>query len=414
LKQEDLRKYAELAIKVGVNLQPGQPLVIGYALRQVLPEHIEFARTLTEVAYEVGAKFVQIDWGDERWLRETVRNGSLETLEARARWQAEWVEQLAKEGAAFIAIPSPDPDLYKGIDLSRVTAATRAVAKAFQPFNQRRTNDDYAWTLVSAPTQAWANKVYPELPEDERVEAMWRDILICARAVGENPVADWKAHLDNLGKRSAWLNHLGIKRLHYKAPGTDLTIEMPETHFWTSALKDTPNGVPFVANIPTEEVYSVPLKTGVHGVVSSTMPLNHNGNLIEGLQLRFENGRIVEYSAKTGQDALRNIIESDEGSHYLGEVALVPVDSPISKLNRLFYNTLYDENASCHLAIGSSYPLIQGGRNIPHQEWEKYGLNDSLVHVDFMMGSAHLDIDAETRAGETVPIFRKGQWATTL
>lgn len=411
---EQLKKYAELAIKVGVNLQPGQNLVIGYGIRQVLPEHIEFARLLVEAGYDAGAKFVQVDWGDEWWLRETVRRGSLETLEARAKWQASWVEQLASEGAAYLAIPAANPDLYAGVDSDRVAAANRVMAAPFRPFNDKRTNNQYSWALLSAPTQAWANKVYSELPESERVEALWKGILACARADGENPVAVWKEHLANLQKRGKWLNGLQIRKLHYRSSGTDLSIEMPETHFWTAALQDTADGVPFVANIPTEEVYSAPLKTGVNGTVTSTMPLNHNGALIEGIHLRFKEGRIVEYSAKSGQDALRNIIEADEGSHYLGEAALVSVDSPIASMGRLFYNTLFDENASCHLAIGKAYPLIAGGHDLARSEWEQHGLNESLMHVDFMIGSADLDIDAETKDGKTVPIFRAGKWTQTV
>lgn len=411
MKQVDLRKYAELAVRVGVNLQPGQNLVIGFGIRQVLPEHIEFARVLTEVAYEAGAKFVQIDWGDEHWLRQTIQHGSLETLEARAKWQASWVQKLADEGAAYIAIPSPDPNLYAGVPLDRVNEATRSVASSFQAFNKRRTNDEYAWTLVSAPTQAWADQVYPELPTDKRIEAMWHDILKCARASGENPVADWKEHLATLSERSAWLNSLNIRKLHYQSEGTDLTIEFSDKHYWTSAGHDTPQGVTFVANIPTEEVYSVPLKNGINGTVTSKMPLNHNGSIIDGIQLTFESGRIVKYSAHKGQDALAHIIESDEGSHFLGEVALVPVKSPISEMGRLFYNTLYDENASCHLAIGEAYPLIEGGHDLPRSEWEKSGLNESIVHVDFMIGSTDLNITAVTSTGEEVAIFRQGNWA---
>ncbi len=412
--REQLKKYAELAVKVGVNLQPGQNLVIGYGIRQVLPEHIEFARLLVEAGYDAGAKFVHVDWGDEWWVRETVRRGSLETWEARARWQVQWVEQLAKEGAAYIALPATDPDLFKGVDPARVEAATRANSAVFRAFNDKRTNNEYSWALLSAPTQAWADKVFPELPPEERVEALWKAILACARADGDDPIADWKKHLGNLEKRKDWINRLGIRTLHFRGPGTDLTIEFHEAHFWTAALQDTADGVPFVANIPTEEVYSAPLKTGVNGVVSSTMPLNHNGRLIDGIKLRFENGRIVEYSAKTGQDALASIIEADEGSHYLGEVALVPVDSPIAQMGRLFYNTLFDENASCHLAIGRAYPLIEGGHKLDRSEWEKNGLNDSLMHVDFMIGSADLNIDATTKNGQTVPIFRNGKWAETV
>ncbi|WP_026961356.1 aminopeptidase [Alicyclobacillus herbarius] len=414
MDRQQLRKYADLAVRVGVNLQPGQHLVIGYGIRQVLPEHIEFARLLTEAGYDAGAKFVHVEWGDEWWQRETIRRGSLETLEARARWQLQWIEQLAKEGAAYIAIPASNPNLFEGLDASRVTTANRAVASVFRPFNDKRTNDEYSWTLVSAPTQDWADVVYPELPREERLEALWRDILFCARASGDNPIADWQQHIENLKRRSQHLNNLGIRKLHYKAPGTDLTIRLHEKAYFTAALQHTPEGVAFVANMPTEEVYTAPQKDGVDGVVSSTMPLNHNGHLIDGIQLRFENGRIVEYKAKKGQEALRDIIEADEGSHYLGEVALVPVDSPISKLGRLFYNTLFDENASCHLAIGKAYPLVEGGHSLTREQWAEYGLNESLMHVDFMIGSDQLDIDAETADGRTVPLFRGGRWTESV
>lgn len=409
-----LKKYADLAIRVGVNLQQGQNLVIGFGSRQVLPQHIEFARLLTESAYDAGAKFVQVDWGDEWWLRETVRRGSLETLALRAKWQVAWVEQLAKEGAAYIAIPATDPDLYKDVDMARVEAASRAIAQAFRPFNDQRTNGAYSWALVSAPTIEWANKVYADLLPEERYDALWQGILACSRADGENPIQDWKRHLENLKKRSEWLNHQKIRALHYRAPGTDLTIEMPAEHFWTSAAQATPEGVTFVANIPTEEVYSVPLKTGVHGTVASTLPLNHNGQLIEGIQLRFEAGRIVEYTATRGRDVLKSIIEADEGSRYLGEVALVPVDSPIAKMNRLFYNTLFDENASCHLAIGKAYPLVAGGRDLPAEDWSKHGLNQSLMHVDFMIGSDQLMIEATTQQNEMVSIMKQGRWSTIV
>ncbi|MCL6598722.1 MAG: aminopeptidase [Alicyclobacillus macrosporangiidus] len=412
--REQLRKYAELAVKVGVNLQRGQHLVIGYGKRQVYPEHAEFARLLTEVAYEAGARFVEVDWGDEAWIRETVRRGDVATWEARARSRAAWVERLAEEGAAFIAIPASDPDLYSGIDHARVTQFDRTLTSIFKPFNDRRTNDEYSWTLVSAPTQAWANKVFPNLPESERVPALWKAILACARADGDDPLADWQKHLADLRRRADWINGLGIRSLHYKGPGTDLTIEFHPRHFWKAAGSRTPQGVEFVANIPTEEVFAAPLKAGVNGVVSSTMPLNHAGSIIDGIQLRFENGRIVEYHAKVGEDALRSVIESDEGSHYLGEVALVPADSPIARRGVLFYNTLFDENASCHLAIGKAYPLVEGGQSLAQSDWETYGLNDSLVHVDFMIGSDQLDVEATTRDGRTVPILRRGLWAAQV
>lgn len=410
MEREQLRKYAELGVRVGINLQPGQPLVIGYGDRQVLPEHVAFAQMVTEVAYEAGASFVQIDWGDEHWKRQTVAHGSLDWYEARLKWQLEWVERLAKEGAGFLAFPAADPSLYDGLDNDRVTRATRAKDAVFRDFTDRRTNDLYSWTLMSVPTQAWANTVFPELPQGERVEALWQDILLCTRAQGDDPVTAWRGHLKNLANRADWLNNMQIDTLHYSGPGTDLYIKMAKNHYWKSGTGETQAGVPFVANMPTEEVFSAPDRLGVSGTVASTMPLNHNGTLIEGIQLRFEQGRIVEAHAKRGLEGLMRIIDADEGSHFLGEVALVPVDSPISKNGRLFYNTLFDENASCHLAIGKAYALIEGGHSLSFDEWEAHGLNRSMMHVDFMIGSAELDIDAKTLSGSTIPIMRKGRW----
>jgi len=409
---EPLRKYAELIVRVGVNLQPGQPLVIGFGSRQVYPDQVPFARLLAQAAYDAGASYVHIDWGDEWWLRETVKRADLAILRQRAQWQVEWVERLAEMGAAYIAMPASDPALFAGIPRDRVEQAERAVREAFRPFDNERTNDRYRWTLASAPTQAWADAVHPELPREERFEALWRDILQASRATGEDPIADWEQHIANLKRRAAWLNGLKIHALHYRAPGTDLTIELAEGHYFEAAGHPDVKGFRFVANIPTEEVFTAPKKTGVNGTVASTMPLNHGGSLIEGIRLRFENGRIVEYSAEKGEEALKAIIEADEGSHYLGEVALVPVDSPIAQMNRIFYNTLFDENASCHLAIGRAYPLIEGGHELAHEDWEAHGLNDSLMHVDFMIGSPDLDIDAVLQDGRTVPIFRKGRWAS--
>ncbi|MDP9727974.1 MULTISPECIES: aminopeptidase [Alicyclobacillus] len=409
---QQLKKYAELVIRIGVNLQPGENLVIGFASRQVYPEHVEFARCLTEAAYDAGAKFVHVDYGDEWWMRETVKRGSLETLAERAKWQAQWVQKLADEGAAFIAIPASNPYLFDGIERSRVDTASKSIANAFRSFNDRRTNDEYTWCLASAPIQPWADVVFADLPAEERTEALWKAILKAARADGENPIEEWKQHIVNLQKRSQWLNQLNIVELHYRAPGTDLTIGMPDGHYWTAAGKPSQGGVHFVANIPTEEVFSAPHRDRVNGTVTSTMPLVHNGSLIEGIRIRFEAGRIVEYSAEKGEDALRHIIEADEGSHYLGEVALVPVDSPIYQMGRLFYNTLFDENASCHLAIGKAYPLIEGGYQLRRADWNEHGLNDSLMHVDFMIGSPEMNIDVKTKTGQMMPIMVNGKFVS--
>lgn len=410
MDSNSLRKYAEIALRVGVNLQPNQVLVLGYGNRQVWPEQIEFARVVTEVAYEIGARFVQVDWGDEAWMRETVAHADLSLLEERYRWQAQWVEQLAKDGAAYLALPAANPDLYQGIQSERVSTAERAQRSVYQSFTRHRTNDEYSWSLLSVPTQAWADKVFPDLPVGQRLEALWEAIFSCTRVNMADPFAAWQAHLHRLQDRAEWMNKSHIHKLHYKGPGTDLHIEFHPQHFWRAAVTETPDGVQFVPNMPTEEVYAAPLKTGVNGTVRSTLPLNHSGALIEGIELTFADGKIVNYRAESGIEALKSIIETDEGSQYLGEVALVPIDSPIYQNGILFYNTLFDENASCHLAIGMAYPLVEGGRTLPREDWPAKGLNDSLVHVDFMIGSPQLDVDAETVDGTVISILKNGEW----
>lgn len=411
MNEAQLRRYAELAVRIGVNVQEGQPLVIGYWHDPVLPTHAEFARLLVEAGYAAKASFVHVDFGDELYTRETVRHGDMEHYKAYCEWKASWAERMAAEGAAFLRIPAGDPGLFQEVDQARVGAASRIMNQAFDAFNFRRTSGDYSWSLVSAATQPWADKVHPELPPEDRMEALWADILSCARATGADPVSDWNAHRQELRRRAEWLNQLGVRELHYEAPGTDLWIGLPEGNRWSGGGGETNSGIAHVANIPTEEVFTAPHRARVRGVVSSTMPLNLGGSLIEGIRLRFEEGRIVEYSATKGQDALRNVIELDDGSHYLGEVALVPVDSPISERGTIFYNTLFDENASCHLAIGKAYPLIEGGRDLARSEWLSHGLNDSLTHTDFMIGSEHLNITAVTMGGQEAPIFRRGRWA---
>ena len=414
MNENDLRKYADLAVRVGVNLQPGQPLVIGYWSNPVLPELESFARLVVDAGYAAGASFVYVDCGDEWSEREAVRQGDLAIYRRLQDWRAQWVEQMAAAGAAFLRIPAGDPNLFSGVDPRRVSAAQKERNAAFDAFNFRRTSGEYSWSIVAAPTQGWADAVHPELPEAERVEALWQDILYCSRATGADPVADWHAHLQTLRARAQWLTDLRIRELHYEAPGTDLVIELPEGHFFGGGGSDTERGVEHVANIPTEEVFTLPLRTGVRGAVASTLPLNLGGSLVEGIRLRFEGGRIVEFSAARGEEALRGLIETDEGSHYLGEVALVPVDSPISQRGVVFYHTLFDENASCHLAIGKAYPMVEGGRTLPRGEWVSNGINDSIVHTDFMVGSAKLDITGTTKSGQTVPIFRAGHWAEPL
>lgn len=269
------------------------------------------------------------------------------------------------------------------------------------------------WCGAAAPVKGWADAALPDLPEGERMQALWEHILMACRVTGEgDPVAAWKEHLGRLGERTAFLNRSRFTRLHYRAPGTDLTIGLPERHRWISgAGARNSQGVAFCPNLPTEEVFTAPQKDGVNGVVRSTLPLNYAGTLITGMTLRFANGRVVSYSADSGQEVLGGIFDTDEGARFLGEVALVPVTSPIYETGILFYNTLFDENASCHLAVGRPYPIcVEGGGAMSPAEREQAGLNYSSTHVDFMIGSEALDIDGETASGERVPLFRKGMW----
>lgn len=404
--EEKLQKYAELAVKNGINIQKGQTLIITAPVSAV-----DFVRKLTESAYKAGAKHVYFDWDDDALTLMKFKYAPDEALEEFPMWKAKGYEELAENGAAFLYIKTPNPDLLKDIDPKKVSAANKAKAKAMQKVQDYRMKGQASWTIVSVPTPEWANRVFPNLDTDQAVEKLWDTIFKMTRADQEDPVAAWEAHQLQLSEKVDYLNEKNYKKLHYRAPGTDLSIEFPEGYKWNGGGWTSETGPDFIPNIPTEEVFTLPLKTGVNGTVTSTKPLNYSGNLIENLSLTFENGRIVDFSADEGYEILKQLIETDEGSHYLGEVALVPDQSPISQSGLIFFNTLYDENASCHLAIGKAYPsCLKGGSEMTAEELEKIGVNSSLAHVDFMIGSAELDIDGETENGDKEPVFRKGNW----
>ncbi|MGZ3640301.1 MAG: aminopeptidase, partial [Ktedonobacterales bacterium] len=308
----------------------------------------------------------------------------------------------------------PDPAQFKGADQQRLQTALRTAQQALQAFSEAAGRMEHAWLVASVATPAWAQAVYPELPEEEAVAALWANIFSATRMDTPDPVAAWNVHLDELKRHTDQLNRAHFARLHYRAPGTELTIGLPQRHLWESGGSgvQSKRGVTFVPNLPTEEAFTMPQRDGVDGTVHATMPLNYNGQLITGLWATFQGGRIVEYGADEGLDALKSIIETDEGSHYLGEVALVPYGSP-SSFDRPLYNTLFDENAACHVAIGRAYPTnLQGGDAMTPEQLAEAGANHSLTHVDFMIGSDQLDIDGETEAGERVAVFRGGRWAS--
>ena len=402
-----LEKYAELVVKVGVNIQPGQVLIVQSPL-----ETVELTRLIVSKAYEAGAKYVQVEWEDERVTRIRYEKAPADSFGYYPKWQADMMEQLAEGGGAVLHIKVPDPELFRGIDSSKVSTAVKAAAVAKEKYQSYVRNNQVSWSLIKAPTRAWANKVFADLPEEKRLNAMWEAVFQMNRVGSDDPVAAWQEHIGELKKRQEYMNTKRYKRLYYRATGTDLRVEMPEGHLWLGGGDYNESGVYFVANMPTEEIYTMPHRTGVNGTVTSTLPLNLNGRLVEGITLTFKDGKVVEYDAKSGREHLTSLLETDEGASYLGEMALVPYDSPISRLNRVFYNTGVDENASCHFALGSSYPVnIEGGTKLSKEELLAKGANVSLTHVDFMIGSAELEIDGELADGTVEPVFRNGSWA---
>lgn len=403
-----LEKYAQLVVKTGVNIQQKQTLVISSPL-----ECAPFARMIAETAYKAGAREVVMNWKDELSAKIKFLQAPDEIFDEFPEWQKEFYLFYARQGAAFISIAASDPELLKEVNPERVVRVQKASNTALKEYRERMMSNKNAWSVVSIPTQAWARKVFPEAAADEAVGKLWEAILKSVRVDTADPVAAWKEHSRQLKVRLDYLNSHKFRLLHYKnSLGTDLKVELPAGHLWLGGPEYTADGTEFVANMPTEEVFTLPQKTGVNGVVVSSKPLNYNGTLIDKFSLTFKDGRIADCKAEQGQEVLKKLVETDEGSHYLGEVALVPFDSPISNSNILFYNTLFDENASCHLAIGKAYPIcIENGANMTSEQLAQAGVNDSMVHVDFMLGTTDLEITGTTATGENVLVFKNGNFA---
>jgi aminopeptidase len=402
-----LEKYAELAVKVGVNVQKGQLLAISAPL-----DAAPFVRLLSVKAYEAGARYVYVDWEDDEIKRiyfQYAPDGSFDHYPLP--WRAKGYMEMVEEDAAFLTVYAPNPDLLEHASPARVAAANKAAMTALHGLRTAKQASRVSWSLVCAATKPWAVKVFPELGEEEAVQELWTHIFKATRIDQDDPVAAWHRHIRSLKEKADWLNAKRYKKLYYKGPGTDLSVELPDRHLWVAAGMNNERGTFFVPNMPTEEVFTLPLKEGVNGTVASTKPLNYNGSLIDKFTLTFEKGRIVAYSAAVGYETLKRLVETDEGSAYLGEVAIVPDDSPISRMNRIFYNTGYDENASSHLAIGSAYPFcLKDGVQMSPDELARHGANRSITHVDFMIGSSKLDIDGETADGRREPLVRCGNW----
>lgn len=405
--EKKLDKYAELAVKFGVNIQQGQILTIRSAI-----EAAELTRKVVKKAYEAGAKHVYVDWSDEVTSRTKYELAPDEAFTEVPNWYKTMHDEFVDKEAAILQIVSQDPDLLKGIDPQRIANYQKTAGAALMKFRKAMMSDKISWCIIAAAGKDWADKIYPE--SDNSVEELWNAIFKAVRIddTDSDPVEAWKKHDETLHSKADYLNNKGYKYLHYKAPGTDLTVQLSEKHKWCGAGSVNAKGNTFMANMPTEEVFSVPFKDGTNGTVTSTKPLSYAGNILTNFSLTFENGKVIDANAEQGEDVLRHLLDTDEGSRYLGEVALVPHQSPISNTNTLFYNTLFDENASNHLAIGAGYPFcLHGGKEMGTEELAQHGVNHSMTHVDFMIGSAEMDIDGELPDGTREPIFRKGNWA---
>lgn len=409
MNKELLQKYAQLVVKVGVNLQQDQILVINSPI-----ECADFARTIAEEAFAAGAHDVVVSWGDELLAHIRYAGGKKELFTEFPEWRRKFYTDYAEQGAAFVSIAARDPEIFKDIDPEKLKLSQQAAGAALLEYRTRLMNNRNTWCVVSVPTRSWAQKVFPAVSADEAVAKLWQAIFKTVRIeAGADPVAAWREHIAFLQKAAKFMNDNAFVSLHYtNGSGTDLTVELPEGHIWAGGAEDSELGVQFAANMPTEEVYTLPKREGVNGTVAASKPLNFNGNLIEGFKLTFQEGKVVDYSAEKGEEILKGLLETDEGARYLGEVALVPYDSPISQSGILFYNTLFDENASCHLALGKAYPTcIEGGESMDSVTLLQHGVNDSLLHEDFMIGTRDLDIVGTTKDGRQVQVFKDGNFA---
>ncbi|MFD1736988.1 aminopeptidase [Bacillus salitolerans] len=404
--EANLEKYADVIIKLGINLQKGQTLLIEAPIFSAY-----FTRKIVKRAYEEGAKMVIVDYHDEELSKLHYCMQPMEGLKEFPMWKANGYAEMAETGdLAILQIYAPNPDLLSDVDPERISIRNKTNRTAMKKFNDYVSSGKMNWCTASIPSNEWAAKVLPDVHEDKRISKMWELIFQMTRSDTPDPVQAWQEHMNQLTTRANDLNERKYKKLHYKGPGTDLTIELPKEHKWMCASFQNEKQTTFIPNLPTEEVFTVPLKYGVNGTVSSTKPLNYNGVLVEDFTLTFKEGKVIDVKAATGEETLRKLIETDEGAAYLGEVALVSHQSPISKSNILFYNTLFDENASCHLALGFPLPVCIEGENKDKQRLKEIGLNDSVTHVDFMIGSGQLNIEGERESGEVEPIFLNGEW----
>jgi aminopeptidase len=403
-----LDRLAEVAVTVGLGLAPGQELVVTAPV-----EAVPLARRITEQAYRAGASLVTTLYDDDEATLARFRHASPDHFDRTHGWLFAGMAEAYRNGAARLAIRGDNPSLLAGQDPDKVARANRARSVAYRPALELITTLAVNWTIVSYATPAWAKAVFPGEPEEVAVAKLWDAIFAASRVDAPDPIAAWAQHNAGLARRTQLMNERAYAALHFRGPGTDLKVGLADGHTWNGGASKAQNGLTCNPNIPTEEVFTTPHKDRVEGTVVSTKPLSYNGTLIEGIAVRFEGGRIVEARARTGEAVLHKVLETDEGARRLGEVALVPYSSPISKSGLLFLNTLFDENAASHIALGQAYSsCIRDGTAMTPDELAARGANSSLIHIDWMIGSAEVDIDGLTSEGRAEPLMRRGDWVS--
>lgn len=405
--EQKLDLLAEVAVRVGLGLKEGQELVMTASL-----DAVELARRITEQAYRSGASLVTTLYSDDEAALMRYHYAPDAAFDKAAGWLYDGMGAAFRSGAARLAITGGNPALLSNEDPDKVSRANRAVSQAYRPALELITRHEINWTIVASATPAWAGQMFPNDTPDVALQKLWGAIFQTTRINVEDPVSEWKEHDEGLQKRAKYLNEKRYSALRYRGPGTDFRLGLADDHVWMGGGTTAGNGLYCVANMPTEEVFSMPHKDRVDGTVTATKPLSHQGTMIEDIYVRFERGRIVEAHASRGEEVLRKLIETDDGARRLGEVALVPHSSPIAASGMTFLNTLFDENAASHIALGQAYSsCMRNGDKLSKEELAAKGANDSLIHVDWMIGSDKLDIDGETASGALEPLMRGGEWA---
>ena len=407
---ELLKKYADFIVRVGVNPQPGQTMIIRCPL-----EAAPLARLCVRSGFEAGARDVQVDWSDNAVSRTRMELGSEEALTDSKPYQLRrYLDYAESEGSVCVLhLIADDPEVYAGLDGAKISRVNAANRKFMAPWREYTMNDRVQWSIAAMPSAPWAKKMFPELDTDAAIEKLWQLIFDVCRVTGGDPVNEWKAHLDRLTSLGEKMNALDLESVHFEsANGTDLTVGLAEQASWESAGSKNEKGVFFLPNIPTEEVFTAPHKDKVDGIVYGTKPYVYNGQLIEGWHVTFKDGKVVEHGAEKNASLLAELLSTDENACRIGEIALVPASSPINQSGVLFYNTLFDENAACHIAFGAGYPTnIKGGSKMNRTELLAKGLNDSAIHEDVMIGAPDTNVIGTTKDGKEVTIFTNGEWA---